>query len=120
MDVEQLAGSFVVEVGYRQAWPFLGFCDNQPTPPQETRLSIDASWTIEANPSVAGSASDDVTWLTAATAFNGTTIDTARVGDDGSIRLTTDSGSPWSYQASQSHGPSTSCRCRTRRPGTEQ
>jgi hypothetical protein len=92
MDVEQLAGSFVAEVGFRQAWPFLGFCNNRSAPPQETRLYIDASWAIEANPSVTGSANDDVTWLTAAAAFNGTTIDTARVEVDGSMRLTTDSG----------------------------
>jgi hypothetical protein len=32
MDVEQLIGSFVVEIGFRQAWPFLGLCDNRPTP----------------------------------------------------------------------------------------
>jgi hypothetical protein len=92
MDVEQIAGSFVVEIGFRQAWPFLGFCDNRPTPAQETRLYIDASWTIEANLSTAGCANDDITWLTVATALNGTTIDTARVEDDGSLCLTTDSG----------------------------
>jgi hypothetical protein len=92
MDVEQIAGSFVVEIGFRQAWPFLGLCDNRPTPAQETRLYIDAFWTIEATPSTAGSANDDITWLTAATALNGTTVDTARVEDDGSLRLMTDSG----------------------------
>jgi hypothetical protein len=92
MDVEQLAGSFVVEVGFRQAWPFLGLCDNRPTPAQEARLYIDASWTIEATTSTAGSADDDITWLTAAAALNGTTIETARVEDDGSLRLTTDAG----------------------------
>ena len=39
---ENLVGSFVVEVGERQAWPFLGFCDNRKTPATEVRLYIDA------------------------------------------------------------------------------
>jgi len=38
----ELVGSFVVEVGQRQAWPFVGFCDNEPTPELERRLYIDA------------------------------------------------------------------------------
>ena len=53
---------------------------------------IDASWTIEATRSVGGSADEDVAWLTAAAALNGETIDTARVDNDDSLRLTTDSG----------------------------
>lgn len=35
-----LVGTFVVEVGERQARPFLTFCNNEPTPPIETRLCI--------------------------------------------------------------------------------
>ncbi|WP_030440365.1 hypothetical protein [Actinoplanes subtropicus] len=92
MDVEQIAGSFVVEIGIRQAWPFLGLCDNRPTPNQETRLYIDASWAIEAADSAGGSADDGIRWLTAATVLNGRTIDAARVNDDGSLRLTADPG----------------------------
>jgi hypothetical protein len=92
MDVGQLAGCFVVKIGLRQAWPFLGLCDNRPTPAQQARLYIDTSWTIEATPSAAGSADDDTAWLTAAAALNGTTIETARVEHDGSLRLTTDVG----------------------------
>jgi hypothetical protein len=41
-----LVGTFVVEVGERQAWPFLTFCDNRTTPPTETRLYIDADWSV--------------------------------------------------------------------------
>ncbi|WP_433288134.1 DUF6188 family protein [Micromonospora sp. CA-244673] len=92
MDVEQVVGSFVVEIGFRQAWPFLGLCDNRPTPAQEARLYIDASWTIEVATSARGTADDDIAWLTAAIALNGRTIDTARVYDDGSLSLTTDTG----------------------------
>jgi hypothetical protein len=92
MDLDQIAGSFVVEVGFRQAWPFLGLCDNRPTPAQETRLYIDASWTIEAATAVSGGADDDKAWLTAAVALNGRTIDNVRVDDDGTLRLITDCG----------------------------
>ncbi|WP_433788771.1 hypothetical protein [Actinoplanes sp. CA-252034] len=92
MDAERVGGSFVVEIGYRQAWPFLGLCDNRPTPAQETRLYIDTAWRIEATSSVDGHADDDMAWLTAALALNGRAIDTARVNDDGSLLLTTGSG----------------------------
>jgi hypothetical protein len=92
MDVEQITGSFVVEIGVRQAWPFVGLCDNRPTPAQETRLYIDASWTIEATTSTSGGAEDDIIWLTAAAALNNTTIDTAWIDEDGRLHLTTDSG----------------------------
>jgi hypothetical protein len=42
----KLVGGFVVEVGSRQAWPFVGFCDNAPTPPVETRLYIDTDYEV--------------------------------------------------------------------------
>lgn len=92
VDVNQLAGSFVVEIGFRQAWPFLGLCDNRSTPAKETRLIIDASSTIEAATVGTGSADDDVAWLTAAVALNGETIDDARVDDGGTLYLLTASG----------------------------
>jgi hypothetical protein len=40
------AGSFVVEVGIRQAWLFLTLCDNSSTPPEEVRIFLDANWTL--------------------------------------------------------------------------
>jgi hypothetical protein len=101
VDVEQVVGSFVVEIGFRQAWPFLGFCDNRPTPAQEARLYIDASWIIEVATSASGRADNDIAWLTAAIALNGRTIDAARVCDDGSLSLTTDTGITWSSQANR-------------------
>lgn len=88
--MEQIAGSYVVEIGFRQAWPFLGLCDNRPADgAEEARLYIDAPWSIGA---ASGVADDDITWLLAAVALNGQTIETARVGDDGSLHLTADSG----------------------------
>ena len=41
-----LTGSFVVEVGERQAWEFLGFCNNDTTPPTECRLYIDTEYRV--------------------------------------------------------------------------
>lgn len=38
---DDLVGLFVVEVGERQAWPFVQFCDNAPVTPREVRLYID-------------------------------------------------------------------------------
>ena len=49
-DAQSLAGSFVVEVGQRQAWPFVTFCDNTPTPPVETRLYLDAPFVVSPGP----------------------------------------------------------------------
>ncbi|WP_146246813.1 hypothetical protein [Actinoplanes xinjiangensis] len=92
MDVGRFAGSFVVEIGYRQAWPFLGICDNRPTPAQEARLYIDTAWRIEATSFVEGHADDDMAWLAAALDLIEGTINAARVDDDGSLLLTTGSG----------------------------
>ncbi|WP_327038087.1 hypothetical protein [Micromonospora maris] len=92
MDVEQIVGSFVVEIGVRQTWPFVGLCDNRSAPAQETRLYIDASWTIEATTSTSGGVENDIRWLTTAAALNDTTIDTAWIDEDGGLHLTTDSG----------------------------
>lgn len=108
MDVERIVGSYVVEIGFRQAWPFLGLCDNRPSSAQETRLYIDASWTIESTTSIGGSA-DDIAWLTAAMALNGRTIDTARVDDNGSLRLTADSFSTSRPKGIRTRGPGDQC-----------
>lgn len=88
MAPDQLAGCFVVEIGLRQAWPFLGFCDNRSTPPQENRLYLDTEWCIEAGSRVQGTAADEATWLTAALTLNGATIAEAHVADDGTLLLT--------------------------------
>ncbi|WP_327039678.1 hypothetical protein [Micromonospora maris] len=89
MAPEQLIGCFVVEVGLRQAWPFLGFCDNRSTPPQESRLYLDTDWCVEAPELVRGTVDDEAAWLTAALALNGTTIAEAQVTDDGTLLLAT-------------------------------
>jgi hypothetical protein len=50
------SGSFVIEVGIRQAWPFLTFCHNGSTPPTEVRLYIESG--IEVRPPVKVAAGD--------------------------------------------------------------
>jgi hypothetical protein len=54
---QELVGTFVVEIGERQAWPFLTFCDNGATPSREARLYIDTGFTL--NGALAWSAADE-------------------------------------------------------------
>jgi hypothetical protein len=42
------SGSFVTEVGIRQAWLFLTFSSGAPTPSEEIRLFLDTNWTLGA------------------------------------------------------------------------
>ena len=84
MDVDELVGAFVVEVGVRQAWPFLGFCDNRGASSRETRLYLDAFWSIDGEP---GSAADTQHWLVSADALNGLTVSDATVESGGTLRL---------------------------------
>lgn len=46
----ELVGTFVVEVGERQAWPFITFCDYATTPPREVRLYIDTGFSLDGEP----------------------------------------------------------------------
>ncbi|MFF8835459.1 hypothetical protein [Streptomyces sp. NPDC015130] len=46
MTVENLPGKLVVEVGERQAWPFLTFLDTESDPEREIRLYLDTGWRI--------------------------------------------------------------------------
>ena len=45
---------FIVEVGERQVWPFLTFCDNRTTPPTEIRLYIDTDYSVDGSGDLAG------------------------------------------------------------------
>ena len=80
VDVTELVGSFVVEIGIRQAWPFVGFCDNRPTRSRETRLYIDATWSID-------DVEDDDRWLLTAARLNGVNVVRTYVGTDGSLNV---------------------------------
>lgn len=90
VDISNLAGSFVVEIGIRQAWPFIGFCDNRLARSRETRLYIDAAWAIDA--AVVHDVEDDERWLLTAARLNGATVVGAYVGTDGALNVETDEG----------------------------
>lgn len=45
-DALALRSCFVAEVGARQAWPFLTFCNNKADPARERRLYIDTAFRI--------------------------------------------------------------------------
>lgn len=90
VDISGLAGSFVVEIGVRQAWPFVGFCDNRPARSRETRLYIDAAWSIDA--AVVEDVEDDERWLLTAARLNGANVVEAYVGTDGALNVETDEG----------------------------
>ncbi|MFF5294872.1 hypothetical protein [Paractinoplanes globisporus] len=87
MDVDELVGCFVVEIGVRLAWPYVGFCDNQPSRARETRLYIDAPWSF--NELIA---EDDDQWLHTARKLNLATIERAWVGGAGELHLVTAEG----------------------------
>lgn len=46
MSMENLPGKLVVEVGERQAWPFITFLDTESDPEREVRLYLDTDWQI--------------------------------------------------------------------------
>ncbi|ANS78010.1 hypothetical protein SGUI_0614 [Serinicoccus hydrothermalis] len=97
MDVDQLVGAFVVEVGIRQAWPFLGFCDNREAPSKEARLYLDASWSINDERGPRSGATED--WLVAADDLNGLTVSRATAESDGRLRLDFTGGATLSISA---------------------
>ena len=47
MEPEQLRGWFVVEVGVRQAWPFLTLADGSSKSPTDARLYIDTEFRLD-------------------------------------------------------------------------
>lgn len=86
--VDELAGCFVVEVGQRQAWTFIGFADNRPTPGRETRLYFDADWRLK--PPMQATEDNPILQLLE---LDGFTIETAlMVGEPLSLVITFDGG----------------------------
>ena len=90
MDVNELVGCFVVEVGVRQAWPFMGFCDNRRTRSREARLYLDAPWSIDRV--ITDDVNADEQWVCTATQLNSATIDGTWVDADGGLHLATVDG----------------------------
>ena len=85
-DESDLVGCFVVEVGVRQAWPFLTFCDNAPTPSVERRLYIE-SW-IEVVPAAEIVPTDSLrTQWQALYVLNGLTVESIDVQGDSDLHI---------------------------------
>lgn len=73
----------------RQAWLFLGFCDNRGETAKESRLYVDTTWQVGA---ARGTAADDLAWLSATAELNGMTVTRAEVVVHGSLLLETADG----------------------------
>ncbi|MFE5286257.1 hypothetical protein ACFRAQ_14935 [Nocardia sp. NPDC056611] len=81
---------FVVEIGIRQAWPYVTFADHRDeASPQEVRLYIDSSFTVMPGPAVPVPAEEDdekLRLLRLAEVLNRTVHDVT-VEDDGSLMV---------------------------------
>ena len=90
-DVEALRGQFVVEVGVRQAWPFLTLCDNVPTPARETRLYIGTSFRVGSSPRTFADGDTDPA-VAQLLQLNNRTVTDVAVSADNELRLVFDEG----------------------------
>ncbi|MGW4329337.1 hypothetical protein ACWEKR_26000 [Nocardia sp. NPDC004573] len=81
---------FVVEIGIRQAWPYVTFADNRDgASPREVRLYIDSSFTVMPDPAVVVSAESDderLALLRLAEVLD-LTVHDVTVDDDGSLMV---------------------------------
>jgi hypothetical protein len=91
-EVKALRGQFVVEVGVRQAWPFLTFCDNMPTPPTETRLYIGTSFCVGSSPQTFADGDPDPA-VAQLLELNDRTVTDVVLGAGNELRLVFDDGS---------------------------
>jgi hypothetical protein len=90
-DVKRLRGQFVVEVGVRQAWPFVTFCDNAPTPARETRLYIGTAFRVGSSPPTFTEGDPDSALVQLLELSNRTVTDVA-VAADNALCLVFDDG----------------------------
>jgi hypothetical protein len=90
-EVEALRGQFVVEVGVRQAWPFLVFCDNAPTSPRETRLYIGTTFRVGSSPQSFADGDPDPA-VGQLLELNSRTVTDVAVGPGNELRLVFDGG----------------------------
>ncbi|WP_262285342.1 hypothetical protein [Micromonospora sp. MA102] len=86
MDPDELAGCVVVEVGERQAWPFITFADGGSAPSREARLYLDSLWQVRVTTgsSRALPASADVCRLLD---LNSLTVERAQVSEAGDLEV---------------------------------
>ena len=88
---ERLRGRFVVEVGARQAWPFITLCDVRSTPATEMRLYIDTEFRVEPGPAVFDDG-DTERAVVALLDLNNRAVTDVRTGDSGDLTLVFDDG----------------------------
>jgi hypothetical protein len=86
MEANDLQGAFVVEVGVRQAWPFLTFA--WPDQDAEYRLYIDTTFRVDDHDLADG---DPERAASALLALNNTNVTEVVVGDDAELTLRFDS-----------------------------
>ena len=82
----ELIGSFVVEVGVRQAWPFLTFCDNRPTPHEERRLYIESGIEVTPPTEISSNNSLSTQWQ-ALFVLDGLIVSAVDVSADADLRI---------------------------------
>jgi hypothetical protein len=90
-EVEALRTQFVVEVGVRQAWPFLTFCDNAHTPPRETRLYIDTTFRVGSSPRTFAEGDPEAA-VAELLELNNRSVTAVAVDANGELRLVFDGG----------------------------
>jgi hypothetical protein len=82
LELGDLPGCFVVEIGERQAWYFIGCCDNRSVRSCEIRLYVDAAWRRQSDE--AGATAHELVRLAG---LNGLTVLEARCHDDATPHL---------------------------------
>lgn len=88
MQVEDLIGTFVVEIGVRQAWPFLGLADNRPLKAVELRLYLDTDWSFgEGQTGRTDREAELVDWVKMALDLDGLTVEDAQKAESGELTL---------------------------------
>lgn len=86
---EELCGSFVVEVGLRQAWPFVGFGRQDGS---EARLYVGAPIRLSGQPGDWLDEEDDATVLPGLAELNGMIVISATVAPDATLELVFEGG----------------------------
>ncbi|NES25971.1 hypothetical protein GCE86_26070 [Micromonospora terminaliae] len=86
MHPDELAGCVVVEVGERQAWPFITFADGGRGPSREARLYLDSRWQVRP-PSESGEALPPSADVCGLLDLNSLTVERARVSEAGDLEI---------------------------------
>ncbi|MEV4253009.1 hypothetical protein AB0J52_07545 [Spirillospora sp. NPDC049652] len=87
-DPTALVDRHVVEVGERQAWPFLTFAHPEDEP--ELRLYIDAEITVEPSPRLPADLAPDLEQLVTLSGFNCATVASVEVDQNDALILVFD------------------------------